>query len=267
MSDDIDTLIRQLDERRAFLQQLIKSIRSAKTETGWDPIAVTKTLGVAAESSLLPADVRPSVVEARARAEDASSVALLELENDIRDLCESRGWRVDGQWPTLIVQTAVDVKVDPEQRTVAVSGRRLNGTTRRTIERAIEEQVTELFPRGFDPRKFIAQLADAYDEASARKGGEIPILDVYRALVIKSQPARFWRDARRMGFAEISSDQFRARVSAALEANITTAPDGRELRLLPPIDPKNALFLYQPAELRFGFVGRIEFVVPGRGEE
>jgi hypothetical protein len=58
----------------------------------------------------------------------------------------------------------------------------------------------------------------------------------------------------------MSMDQFRARLSRALEKTAITTPDGRELRLLPPIDPKHAVFLYQPAEGRFGFVGRIEFV-------
>jgi hypothetical protein len=58
----------------------------------------------------------------------------------------------------------------------------------------------------------------------------------------------------------MSMDQFRARLSRALEKAAITTPDGRELRLLPPIDPKHAVFLYQPAEERFGFVGRIEFV-------
>lgn len=266
MTEDLDTLVRQLDERRVFLHQLVKSIRSAKTKSDWDPIAVAKTLGVAVESAFLPGDLRASVTEARAQAEEASSIAFLELENDIRDLCQARGWRIDGQWPSLIVQTAIDLKVDPEQRTVAVSGRRINGTGRTAIERALEEQIVELIPRGFDPRKFVGQLAQAYDHAANGKGGEILILEVYRALVIIAQPARFWRDARRNGFAEFSIDQFRARLSAALEANVTAAPDGRELRLLPPIDPKDALFLYQPAEHRFGFVGRIEFVKPVRSE-
>src|SRR5262249_49873075 len=122
-----------------------------------------------------------------------------------------------------------------------------------------EEHVSQLIPKGFEPKKFLAEIALAYDQAAGGKGGEVPLLEVYRALVIRSQTGRFWRDARRSGFSEITSDQFRARLSAALDANITAAPDGRELRLLPPINPKDALFLYQPAENRFGFVGRIEF--------
>jgi hypothetical protein len=35
--------------------------------------------------------------------------------------------------------------------------------------------------------------------------------------------------------------------------------DGRELRLIPPIEPSDSIYLYQPSERRFGYVGRIEF--------
>ena len=91
------------------------------------------------------------------------------------------------------------------------------------------------------------------------------MLDVYRALVILAQPARFWRNASRPALFELTIDQFRARLSAALEANTVSTADRRELRLLPPIDPKDAVFVYQPAENRFGFVGRIEFRKQQRG--
>lgn len=257
--EDIDKLVRQLDERRVLLQGILKSIREAKNGSGWDPVALSTALRAAADSVLLGTDLRTAVAQVQRLAEQAASVAVLELESDIRDLCRTRGWRVDGQWPTLIVERAMDVKVDPKQRVVTVAGHKVRGASTRAIERAIDERVTQLIPRGFDPRRFIAQLAQAYDQASGGEGGEMPVLQVYRELVICSQPARFWRDARRAGFSELTSEQFRARVSAALEANATAAPDGRELRLLPPIDPKNAVFLYQPGENRFGFVGRIEF--------
>jgi hypothetical protein len=264
-SEHVDALMRELDERRLFLQGVLKKIRAAKNESTWDPVALSSALRAVAGSPLLGTELRAAVARAQELADEAAAVAVLELESDIRDLCSSHGWRVDGQWPTLIIETAVELKVDPDERSVTVAGRKTAGTGASAIERALKERVAELIPRGFDPRKFIAQLAQAYDEASGRKGGEIPVLHVYRALIILLQPARFWRDASRAGFSELTSEQFRARLSAALEANATAAPDGRELRLLPPIDPKDAVFLYQPAEHRFGFVGRIEFRKAERG--
>jgi hypothetical protein len=257
--EDVDALVRELDERRVFLHGMLKRIRAAKNGSAWDPVALSSALRAAVDSPLLGTELRQALAHTQGLADEAASVAVLELESDIRDICRSRAWRLDGQWPTLIVERAVELKVDSEERTVTIAGRKLVGTSGRVIERALAERVARLIPRGFEARKFIAQLAQAYDQASGSKGGEIPILHVYRALVILLQPARFWRDARRVGFLELTNEQFRARVSAALEANATTTPDGRELRLLPPIDPKDSLFLYQPAEHRFGFVGRIEF--------
>jgi hypothetical protein len=263
--EDVDQLVRQLEERRAFFQMILKNINAAKKGSAWDPVALSSTLRAAVDSPHLENNLRATLARVQQVADQAASVAVLELESDIRDLCQSRGWRVDGQWPTLIIERAIELKVDSDERTVKIAGRKTAGTSTSVIERALEERVTELIPRGFDPTKFIAQLAQAYDSASGGKGGEITVLHVYRALVILSQPARFWRDARRAGFSELTNEQFRARLSAALEANATAASDGRELRLLPPIEPKDAVFLYQPAENRFGFVGRIEFRKTERG--
>jgi hypothetical protein len=54
-------------------------------------------------------------------------------------------------------------------------------------------------------------------------------------------------------------EQFRARISRMLEANVLKTKTGRELRFYPPLDPKDALFLFNPLERRLGFVGRVEF--------
>ena len=110
----------------------------------------------------------------------------------------------------------------------------------------------------FDSTKFMGELASAYDETRPTTG-QLPLFDVYRSMVIRIQSSRFWRDAIVHAFVGLSADQFRARLSFSCGRG-TTSLDGRTLRLLPPLNPKDGLFLYQPAEARFGFVGRIEFV-------
>src|SRR5687767_2911991 len=111
-SEDIDKLVRQLEERRVFLQGVLKSIRSAKIESGWDPLALWSALRAAAGSPLWAKDMHAAVTQAQGVAEEVASVAVLELESDIRDLCRARGWRVDGQWPALIVERAIELRVD-----------------------------------------------------------------------------------------------------------------------------------------------------------
>src|SRR5262249_4510991 len=124
--------------------------------------------------------------------------------------------------------------------------------------------INELVPRNFSEARFMQSLADAYDDMHDGKSSQIPILKVYRQLVLRQQKPNFWKDARGDLFVGMSIDQFRARLSRAVTKNATIVSGNRELRLLPPIDPRNALYLYQPAEGRFGFVGRIEFVPTSR---
>jgi hypothetical protein len=184
----------------------------------------------------------------------------LEMEAAVREALKSRGWRVEGQWPKLYVERGIAIEFDERNRSFKVSDRKIAGATVADIVAALEPLVYDLIPRNFSETRFIQSLADAYDECRESKSSQVPILEVYRQLVFRQQKPNFWRDARSDAFVGMSMDQFRARLSRALEKAAITTPDGRELRLLPPIDPKHAVFLYQPAEERFGFVGRIEFV-------
>jgi hypothetical protein len=184
----------------------------------------------------------------------------LEMEAAVREALKSRGWRVEGHWPKLYVERGIAIEFDERGRSFKVSDRKIAGVTVADIVAALEPLVRELVPRNFSETRFIQSLADAYDGCRVGKSSQAPILDVYRQLVLRQQKPNFWRDARSDAFVGMSMDQFRARLSRALEKAAITASDGRELRLLPPLDPKHAVFLYQPAEGRFGFVGRIEFV-------
>jgi hypothetical protein len=189
----------------------------------------------------------------------------LEFESAVREACGKRAWRVDGQWPTLYIERAVAVEVSEAKQSVLVAGKKIPSVTVEAVVAALEPLLLELLPQGFSPTAFMRDLAAIYD--STRHGCvQLPVFDLYRGLVVNSQPARFWRDARAEGFRGLSADQFRARLTATLEAGVTSAPDGREIRFLPPLDAKDGLFMYQPAESRYGFVGRIEFVANGRSE-
>jgi len=195
----------------------------------------------------------------------AASQEFLKIEADLRDACRTRGWQIDGQWPDLYVERGILVHVEEKERRATVGHTRLRSATISGIVKTLEVKVPTLIPRTFSPEGFIQELVSAYDEVSNGRGGQQKMLDVYRVFVIRSQSKRFWGDAHAGAFTPIGLDQFRARMTRALGAGATTAPDGRELRLLPPLDPKDALFIHQPSEGRFAFVGRIEFVADKRG--
>ena len=185
--------------------------------------------------------------------------AFNELDADLRDALKARGWSCDGKWPTLYVERALQVHIDTKNRSALVGGVRVRAASVEGIVQALIPLVAILIPADFAADRFVNDLSLAYDDAS-RGSTLVPIYDVYRTFVVRAQKPKFWRDAIGAGFVGISADQFRARLSAAIDSGAVAAADGRQLRLLPPLDPKEGLFMYQPAERRFAFVGRIEFV-------
>jgi hypothetical protein len=186
------------------------------------------------------------------------SVALLQLESELREICSSRCWRIDGQWPDFFINFGIRVHIKERAKTATVGALRCRAEAI-AVAKALEPQVQSLIPGKFSPRTFMEGLLGAYRAVASSSSTQAPIFEVYRSFVIQSQPTKFWRDARAESFTPISLDQFRARLSTTLKDS-TIGISGLELRLLPPIDSKDGLFLYQPSEGRFGYVGRIEFV-------
>lgn len=197
---------------------------------------------------------------------DRAEREFLVFEEGLRQECRSRGWRFDGQWPAYYVERAIPVVVDEKQRTVSISEDKLRRPIIETVMQRLQPVVADLVPRAFSARAFMASLAKAYDRI--RDGSaQIPLLSVYRQMVCDQQKPKFWKNAKTDAFVGMSIEQFRARLSGALEQGVSATSDRRELRMFPPIDPNEAVFLYQPAEARYGFVGRIEFLTVGRGDE
>lgn len=188
-----------------------------------------------------------------------ASLVFLQLEAAIRELCEKNGWRLDGHWPDFIVDLAVPVHIDDKARVIRIHGKS-HGVDE--LEDAIGGAVREALPKRFSPAEFMKTVLTAYGKLSTAEQTQIAIHDLYQQIVIDMQTPRFWRDASASSFTPFSVDRFRATFSRMLEAGVTGTPDGCELKLIPPLNPKDGVFIYQPAERRFGFVGRVEFVRP-----
>jgi hypothetical protein len=248
----------------AALSSLLRIQRQALGGDRYNPAAVAKWLESAATVTLGCPDLekgRNDLLESWRR---ALSVSFLHLEADLREMCRSRGWRIDGQWPDFVVEYGVSVRLNEQERTASI-GALSSAANLVAIEKALNQQIPSLIPKNFSPHRFLDSLFRAWEAATESRGGQAPILDVYRWFVIHSQAPKFWRDATASLFTPLTTDQFRARLSRALESGIREGGK-RDIRLLPPLDPKDALFIYQPSEDRFGFVGRLDFVeVSGRG--
>jgi hypothetical protein len=182
----------------------------------------------------------------------------LELEVRLKELCESRKWRIDGSWPSFMVDYGVQINFDDRARAVHVSTTKVAGAQIAAIESELSKRVANLVPRDFSPERFIEDLFAAHQDAK-RSATQVPVQDVYRSYVIRSQRAEFWKNAVHARFFEVTIEQFRARLSRTLEAGKVKTKEGAELRLYPPLDPKDGLFLYNPVDRRLGFIGRIEF--------
>lgn len=183
---------------------------------------------------------------------------LLSLEADLRSACARRGWSLDGVWPTFFIEKAVEVAIDEANGLVRVAGQRVSMEVEAIAECAAP-LVRQLLPRSFSPASFLQSIASALDDVAA-PGGSATIGQIYRQLVVDAQSPRFWRDAKSELFTPLSLEQFRARLSKMLESD-SRLPDGRVLRLSPPLNASDGVFLWQPAEHRFGYVGRVQLVL------
>jgi hypothetical protein len=193
-----------------------------------------------------------------ARYRDVSDREWSELDARIKEVCAKHQWRIDGSWPSYIVAYGVQLEFDPNVKIVSVGANKYPGNDLPGIEAGLQGEIRNLFPSNFEPQEFLEALAGAYQEAK-RGTPQVPVLEVYKSLVVRSQRPGFWRNAKNDKFVGLSLEQFRARISKTLEANVLKTKAGRELRFYPPLDPKDALFLFNPLERRLGFVGRIEF--------
>jgi len=257
---DIHGLLSHTEKVANALAQLAKHARKSGN-VDIDPLTALDVLKQLREQLDSLSHFRIRIDELERENGERAERQLLELESDLRDACSQRGWRIHGQWPTLYIERGIAVEIDTRKRVASIAGKKLASVSVSDIVSSLEPMVRELYPKTFSARAFIDELARAYHEVPSTSG-QVALFDVYRVFVMRSQNPSFWRNARSDSFIGISADQFRARLSRALEEKGTSASDGRELRLLPPLRPEDGLFLYQPNEDRFGYVGRLEFVSP-----
>jgi hypothetical protein len=246
-------VVERLGRHAAGLASAAKVLERSVAESAHAPQRVVRAVEklVEAFSPLLDPALRPAPLLDGWKA--LAIRARLEMEADFREACDAKHWRLDGQWPEVYVERGVRVHVQEDGRVVTIGSERLTEPSVTEVVGALARQVEVLLPKGFDPAGFMEELAAAYDAIAGPQMAQVPIFELYKS-------CRFWKDARETYFLALSQDQFRARLSEALERNATETGDGRRIRLAPPLNSKDAIFVYQPAEGRFGYVGRVDFI-------
>lgn len=259
-----ETTLTDIEKSASALVRLVKRVRAAQ-EAADDAVGAHAAIKELRDSLVSLQQAASQLLSREPLFAEKADKQFLELESAVRGACSKRGWRVDGIWPTLYVERAIAVEVFDAKRSIVVAGKKLAIATADAVVLALDPIVRELLPKGFSAREFMRDLATAYDTTRGASS-QLPVFDLYRGMVVHAQTPQFWRNAKADAFHDLSADQFRARLTAALESGVTTAPDDREIRLLPPLNSKDGLFMYQPAESRYGFVGRVEFMPVVRGK-
>jgi len=256
-----------LAEAERLVTALSKALREALRGDVEGGDAVGHELALRTSTKLLQetANVLPALQSLIPAAAERAERQYLELEAALREQCATRDWKCDGQWPRFYIERAVSVECDARQRVIRVAGERISSSSVSSVMAVLEPIVSTLLPSNFSAAAFLAMLAVSYDAVRGNTS-QPPILQVYRDMIVRSQDDKLWKDARPERFKGLSLDQFRARIARMLEQGETSTTDRRELRLLPPLEAGEGVFLYQPAEARFGFVGRIEFCATERRE-
>jgi hypothetical protein len=247
---------RTLEEQVRALQSASASLRDS-LKIGAAPAEIATRAKVLMRELNGVTNLRDALDELVESAEKEAESEFLRLEAQLRAACVARGWTFHGSWPHFFVERSIGVELDEKARSAIVAGRQTSATVNTLLE-TLTPLVKQLLPKSFNPERFLHDLANAFDVVS-KPGAQAPILEVYRQLVINSQSSRFWKDARGEGFIPLSIEQFRARFSGTL-GSANKLSDGRSLRLVPPLDARDGIFIWQPAENRFGYVGRIQFV-------
>jgi len=251
MATNTKKLANSLTDVGKTLSAIGEELKKADTPT------ILKTLGSARAACERCLGLVSTIDETAEAVGTEEERRFLELESRLRELGQKHGWAVHGQWPTFHFAHAIEVRVNPKKRTLAVSGETVSATDINQLESLLRMEVKDLLPKSHSPQKWVDALYAAYQNLGQPQA---PINALYRAMVLNMQSSTLWEDARKEVFRPLSRNQFRARLSNLLTQGVSTTSDGLEMRLLPPLHADDGLFLYQPAENRFGFVGRVQFV-------
>lgn len=182
----------------------------------------------------------------------------LELETRVREIGEKHGWCVVGSWPSYLVAYGIQIQFEEKAHTATLGSRKLVVFELSELESFIQEEVEDLIPRDFAPQRFLDLLYAAYQDAR-KNSDQVPIFELYQALVIRAQRPGYWRNATSARFSGLTIEQFRARLTVALKSGALKTRSNNEIRLFPPLDPRDGLFFFNPLDERLQFLGRVAF--------
>ncbi len=255
----LSAAVDRLDKKQAQLKRAVTDFRK---DASADPCAALRWLR--ANRGLIEAEA-PALLELAAEVEGRCRETILRFEADLREAVTGAGYSITGQWPKYYAEHLVPITVDEDKQIVTVGEERFQSFALGGVIEKLKVQLKRLRVDSVKLDNFLGELFAAYNKLAMGQETTVPIWDLYREVVIGSQPRKLWRDATSANFKPFSEAEFRAHLTALLKADRTTI-SSRQLRLLPPVSKDDSLYIYQPAENRFAHVGRVQFI-PTTGDE
>jgi hypothetical protein len=246
--------IENLEKRHQRLKNVIMNFKKKGCST--DPWSALSWLQSNNETIAKEA---PEIIQLKdqlnALCEDLTS----KFDTDFRNAVSSQGLLVSGQWPRYFINHILPVAVDETKQRVHIGEDPPTTPSIEKLIRSIESQLKILKP---DPKKladFLKEVYIACKELTSPANRTVAVWDLYKQIVINRQSSKFWRNASSNNFRPFRELDFKAYITELLKVNLTSISE-QQLRLHPPIQKGDSMYIYQPAENRFSHVGRVEFM-------
>jgi len=217
----------QLKSQLAQQQKLLKRIE--KSMDAGDLKNARKDSAAIVSASEEAAQTIKEACEIEDGADMEAYLASGDFERQLVEACKARNIDIIGENGSYEI-FPYRLKVNPSDEEVLINGKKAPGLRPAAIAELLETGRNKLLAANFNPEKFAAELAAAYDIAIVHlaKGKKlVPDADVYLSTLYKylAPMARFRRDYSLQGFA--------FDIARLYSAGETSLPDGRRIQFGP----------------------------------
>jgi hypothetical protein len=234
MTDFLES-IRELRKNCQALEKLLSAYEKNRAVPGLSPyvrereLAKISALAVALPDYAGKSRMNAWLAEEKKELEKSKDDFRFKFGQELKDLCAPDGFPVKGQYPLLRVGLytlklnfefgAAELFFGPEIEKIK-GGLPLDPAT---LAEFIKKYHRDLMAERFDPAAFGRELQAAYERrrASAGKAAneKIPILEVFRELVLARQKPQFFIDPKRENFQEYPRVRFAFELYRLRQAN------------------------------------------------
>lgn len=201
-----------------------------------------------------------SIAEIREALEEQVRNRVMTFDTDLREALSKQGRRIHGQWPHYYIALVLKLDVDENTLSVRIADESISTLHVPHLIEIIAHQLKTLESAKLQPQDFLDLLVQAYDRLTfATTTNSVSVWPLFKEVLCSIQSSSFWKAGRARLFRPFDEQQYRGAITDLMISNTLRSRDGREMKLLPPIKAEDGIYVYQPAEDRFGYVGRIEF--------